>query len=150
MARTVFRNANLFDSTSGTLKPGTTIVVEDGRIDAVSQGSLAVDDAEQIDVDGRVVLPGLIDAHVHVTATIPDFFKLSMLPQSLVTAQSSDILESMLMRGYTTVRDAGGADWVWSPRSSKGISPDRACSSRDARSRKRAGTAIRARRSSPA
>jgi imidazolonepropionase-like amidohydrolase len=55
-------------------------------------------------------MPGLIDAHVHVTATIPDFFKLSMLPQSLVTAQAKDVLAGMLGRGFTTVRDAGGAD----------------------------------------
>lgn len=110
MERIVFRNANLFDSTTGTLKPETTIVVEDGMIDAVTQGPLSVNDAQSHDLAGRVVLPGLIDAHVHVTATISDFFKLSMMPQSLVTAQTSDVLEAMLMRGFTTVRDAGGAD----------------------------------------
>jgi imidazolonepropionase-like amidohydrolase len=110
MTRIVFRNANLFDSPSATLKPGATIVVEDGMVDAVSFGQLDIGDAQVFDLAGRVVLPGLIDAHVHVTATIPDFFKLSMLPQSLITAQSKDILEQMLKRGYTTVRDAGGAD----------------------------------------
>jgi imidazolonepropionase-like amidohydrolase len=47
---------------------------------------------------------------VHVTATVPDFFKLMLMPQSLITAQSKDILEQTLGRGYTTVRDAGGAD----------------------------------------
>ncbi|MFL9900357.1 amidohydrolase family protein [Paraburkholderia fungorum] len=110
MTRIVFRNANLFDSFTGELNPETTIVVENGKIDTVTRGSLDVDDAQEIDVAGRVVLPGLIDGHVHVAATVPDFFKLSMLPQSLVTAQTSDILEQMLKRGYTTVRDAGGAD----------------------------------------
>ncbi|MFM0203159.1 amidohydrolase family protein [Paraburkholderia fungorum] len=110
MTRIVFRNANLFDSFTGELNPETTIVVENGKIGTVTRGSLAVDDAQEIDVAGRVVLPGLIDGHVHVAATVPDFFKLSMLPQSLVTAQTSDILEQMLKRGYTTVRDAGGAD----------------------------------------
>jgi imidazolonepropionase-like amidohydrolase len=79
-------------------------------VGAVSFGQLDIGDAQVFDLAGRVVLPGLIDAHVHVTATIPDFFKLSMLPQSLITAQSKDILEQMLKRGYTTVRDAGGAD----------------------------------------
>lgn len=110
MTRIVFRNANLFDSFTGELNPETTIVVENGKVDTVTRGSLDVDDAQEIDVAGRVVLPGLIDGHVHVAATVPDFFKLSMLPQSLVTAQTSDILEQMLKRGYTTVRDAGGAD----------------------------------------
>jgi imidazolonepropionase-like amidohydrolase len=110
MTRIVFRNANLFDSFTGELNPETTIVVENGKIGTVTRGSLDVDDAQEIDVAGRVVLPGLIDGHVHVAATVPDFFKLSMMPQSLVTAQTSAILEQMLKRGYTTVRDAGGAD----------------------------------------
>lgn len=110
MTRTVFRNAQLFDSQHATMRPGATIVIEDGTIDAVSFEALEVGDAAVFDLNGRSVLPGLIDAHVHVTATIPDFFKLSMQPQSLITAQSKDILEAMLARGYTTVRDAGGAD----------------------------------------
>jgi imidazolonepropionase-like amidohydrolase len=40
----------------------------------------------------------------------PHFFQLTLMPQSLITAQSKDILAGMLMRGFTTVRDAGGAD----------------------------------------
>jgi len=110
MTRTVFRNAQLFDSQTATVLPDTTIVIQDGLIESVTQGELKVGDAEVFDLGGRFVSPGLIDAHVHVTATIPDFFKLSLQPQSLITAQSKDILESMLSRGYTTVRDAGGAD----------------------------------------
>jgi imidazolonepropionase-like amidohydrolase len=42
---------------------------------------------------------------------MPDFFKLTLTPQSLITAQAKDILLGMLMRGFTTVRDAGGADF---------------------------------------
>ncbi len=59
---------------------------------------------------GPQLLPGLVDAHVHITATIPDFFRLALLPQSLIAAQAKDILHGILMRGFTTVRDAGGAD----------------------------------------
>ncbi|KAF8068175.1 hypothetical protein HT031_001861 [Scenedesmus sp. PABB004] len=54
---------------------------------------------------------GLCDAHVHVTATTADLAGLYGLSESLVTARSVDILEGMLRRGFTTVRDAGGADW---------------------------------------
>jgi imidazolonepropionase-like amidohydrolase len=109
--RIVFRRATVFDSYTGTLRPDTTIVVEDGIFKHVGEAIDTTGGNTVVhDLDGRIVLPGLIDAHVHVTATIPDFFKLSMLPQSLITAQSSDILRSMLDRGYTTVRDAGGAD----------------------------------------
>jgi len=73
-------------------------------------GEMQVDDAQVFDLAGRTLMPGLIDAHVHVTATVPDFFKLSLMPRSLVTAQAKDVLAGMLDRGFTTVRDAGGAD----------------------------------------
>ncbi|MEA3083329.1 MAG: hypothetical protein QOC89_1026 [Paraburkholderia sp.] len=110
MTRIVLLNANLFDSSSATLKPGATIVIENGMVDAVSFERPEIGDAQIFDVGGRVVLPGLIDAHVHVSASVSDFFKLSLMPQSLIAAKSKDILEQMLMRGFTTVRDAGGAD----------------------------------------
>lgn len=110
MNRIVFRNARLFDGLQRGLQPRATVVVEDGLIAVVTPGDLQVDDAQVFDLAGRTLMPGLIDAHVHVTATIPDFFKLSLMPQSLVTAQSKDVLVGMLDRGFTTVRDAGGAD----------------------------------------
>jgi len=104
-------NARLFDSASGTLRPRSTLVIEGERIVAVSQHPLPVDDAESIDAGGRVVLPGLIDAHVHVVATSADLVGLALQPPSLVGAQSSHIMRGMLMRGFTTVRDAAGADF---------------------------------------
>ena len=73
---------------------------------------LQVDDAAQvIDAGGRVVLPGLIDAHVHVVASSHDLSGLALQPPSLVSAESSRILRDMLHRGFTTVRDAAGADF---------------------------------------
>jgi hypothetical protein len=50
---------------------------------------------------------GLCDAHVHCTAVTANLPGLLSLPESLVTARSSDILEGMLSRGFTTIRDAG-------------------------------------------
>lgn len=109
-ARIVLRNATLFDSVSGTLKPRWSVVVDGDRIADVGAAPPVAGDARVLDLTGRTLLPGLIDAHVHVTATIPDFFKLTLTPQSLITAQAKDVLLRMLMRGFTTVRDAGGAD----------------------------------------
>ena len=106
----VFHNANLFDSASGELRPRATVTIEGEQIVDVGFGNVPRADARAIDLAGRTLLPGLIDGHVHVTATIPDFFRLSLLPQSLIAAQAKDILAGMLMRGFTTVRDAGGAD----------------------------------------
>ncbi len=109
--RTVIRHARLFDSHAGVLLDGTTIVIEGGRIATVTQEPIAVDDvARSIDAGGRAVLPGLIDAHVHVVATSHDLAGLSLQPPSLTTAQSMHLLRDMLRRGFTTVRDAGGAD----------------------------------------
>ena len=110
--RRVVRNARLFDSLLGVMCPGsTTIVVEGERIADVTQEPIAVDDAAEVfDAGGRAVLPGLVDAHVHVVATSHDLAGLALQPASLVTAQSSQLLRAMLHRGFTTVRDAGGAD----------------------------------------
>jgi len=110
--RQLVRNASVFDSAAGRLRPGCQIVIEGERIAAVSEQALQVDDvARTIDVGGRVVLPGLIDAHVHVVASSHDLSSLALKPPSLVTAESSAILRDMLQRGFTTVRDAAGADF---------------------------------------
>lgn len=109
--RTVVRQARLFDSVAGSMRPGTTIVIDDDRVVAVSQEDIDVGDvAREIDAGGRSVLPGLIDAHVHVVATSHDLVGLAQQPPSLVTAQSSHLMRDMLRRGFTTVRDAAGAD----------------------------------------
>ena len=108
--RRVVRNARLFDAASGEMRPGCTLVVEGERFVEVTQQSLQVDDALVIDAGGRAVLPGLIDAHVHVVAASHDLVGLALQPPSLVSAQSSQIMREMLHRGFTTVRDAAGAD----------------------------------------
>ncbi len=104
-------NATLFDSAAGVLRAHTTLVIEGGRVAAVTQEPIRVDDAQVIDAGGRVVLPGLIDAHVHVIAASHDLVGLALQPVSLVGAQSSRIMRDMLHRGFTTVRDAAGADF---------------------------------------
>jgi imidazolonepropionase-like amidohydrolase len=55
-------------------------------------------------------MPGLIDAHVHVVAVDQVLARLAERPLSLVALQAGKVLEGMLQRGFTTVRDAGGAD----------------------------------------
>jgi imidazolonepropionase-like amidohydrolase len=112
MTRQVVINACVFDSPSGTLRPNTTIVIEGDRFAVVSQEPLEVHDVGRtIDAEGRVVLPGLIDAHVHVTATSHDLPGLLLQPPSLTGAESGRLMAAMLRRGFTSVRDAAGADW---------------------------------------
>ena len=72
-------------------------------------GPIVAGGARVIDVAGRTVMPGLIDLHVHVLATQLDLSAQVALPDALVTMRAVPILAAMLRRGFTTVRDAGGA-----------------------------------------
>lgn len=93
---------------------GMHILILGKRIAYVGHASpsdLAPASLQTIDIHGAFVLPGLCDAHVHVTAVTANLHDLLVLPPSLVTARATAILEAMLMRGFTTVRDAGGCDW---------------------------------------
>lgn len=110
MSAILFKNAAVLDPVAGRLQPDHNVLVIDDRIKEVSDGPLAYSDARVIDVGGRVLMPGLCDGHVHVTALTADFAALERLAPSYVTAHAGQILHSMLMRGFTTVRDAGGAD----------------------------------------
>ncbi len=110
MQRTLVRNARLFDSEHARFVPGTTVVVEGERVVEVTQEPREAPGAAVIDAGGRALLPGLIDAHVHVVAASHDLVGLAMQPVSLVGAEASRIMRDMLHRGFTTVRDAAGAD----------------------------------------
>ncbi|MEM9144643.1 MAG: amidohydrolase family protein [Pseudomonadota bacterium] len=84
--------------------------IAQGRIQQLSESPLASASATVLDLNGRVLMPGLIDAHVHVVATTPDLGANGRLPDSLVALRAAALMEAMLRRGFTTVRDLGGAD----------------------------------------
>lgn len=109
--RTLITHVRPFDSARGTLGPLSTLVVEGGRIVENTPEPRRSEGATLIDGGGRVAVPGLIDAHVHVSAVSHDSWRMAAMPPSLITAMSKPILEGMLQRGFTTVRDAAGADF---------------------------------------
>lgn len=111
MTQQILRNARIFDSMTGRVGEPATILVIDGKISAVMPAGSPVPAGESVDLGGRIVLPGLIDCHVHVMAVHHDVWQLSMQPPSYITAQARHVLEGMLDRGFTTVRDAAGADY---------------------------------------
>ena len=111
MTQQILRNARIFDSISGRVGEAAVIIVDEGKISAVLPAGAPVPAGKSIDLGGRVVLPGLIDCHVHVMAVHHDVWQLSMQPPSYITAQARHVLEGMLDRGFTTVRDAAGADF---------------------------------------
>lgn len=121
MKRLLIDNVRPFDARRGMLGPLSRIVVENGRIAELTAEPRQVADAQRIDGAGRAALPGLIDAHVHVTAASHDLVGLALKPPSLITAESSRILREMLHRGFTTVRDAAGADFGLQEAVAKGL-----------------------------
>ncbi|AOB29602.1 peptidase M38 [Bordetella sp. H567] len=111
MTAFLFKNANLLDPDFPELREGMHVLVEDGAIKEVSDRPIAAQSARPIDVRGRTLMPGLIDLHAHVMATQLNLSTQGMLPDALVMMRSVPIMAAMLRRGFTTVRDAGGAGW---------------------------------------
>ena len=107
----LFRNARVLDGRSDAGLDGHDVLVEGSTIREVSDRPLSSASARVIDLRGKTLMPGLIDCHVHVIATIPDLGANAELPSSLVALRAARIMHGMLMRGFTTVRDLGGADF---------------------------------------
>jgi imidazolonepropionase-like amidohydrolase len=104
----VFRSARIFDGESAALRNGN-VVVEDGAIREISENP-ETDGAEIVDCGKRVLMPGLIDAHVHVYAAGLNIVRVAQSPVSYLAHFAAQFLRSSLDRGFTTVRDVGGAD----------------------------------------
>lgn len=109
MTLKLLKNARIVDGTAPEPAAPVNIVIENGKIREVGADASAPTD-EVLDLAGLTVMPGLIDCHVHVIATTADLGRNAALPSSLVAARSSLLMRNMIMRGFTTVRDLGGAD----------------------------------------
>ncbi len=112
MRPTLFTNVHVLDMRAGRLLQDQQVLVEDGTIRALSGQAIAANDARVIDGGGRTLMPGLIDCHVHVTFSATNLGLLAQTPNTTLALRALPILRGMLRRGFTTVRDAGGADWA--------------------------------------
>jgi imidazolonepropionase-like amidohydrolase len=110
MAAIVFANCAVLDGTSRERREDHHVLVEGDRIGEVSDRPIASAAAETIELNGRTLMPGLIDAHVHALAVDVPLDRLADRPVTLLTLQAARVLEGMLQRGFTTIRDAAGAD----------------------------------------
>ncbi len=107
----LFKNAVVIDGTSAEARPGHYVLVEGNTIREVSAAPIASASATAIDLKGRTLMPGLIDCHVHVVATMANLARNAAMPTSFQALKSVAVMDGMLKRGFTSVRDASGADY---------------------------------------
>ena len=86
----LLKNSHIVDGTSAEKSDLVDVIIENDRIKEVGPG-LKSASAEVIDLDGRTLMPGLIDCHVHVIAALANLGANACLPDSLVTARSLGI-----------------------------------------------------------
>lgn len=106
----LFRNARVLDGHAVGALEDHDVLIDAGVIKEVSGQRLSASGATVIDLAGKTLMPGLIDCHVHVIACLANLGANAELPNSLVSLRAAKIMHAMLMRGFTTVRDLGGAD----------------------------------------
>lgn len=110
MTSYVFHGGRLLDPRQDELRGGIEVLIEGERVKEVADRPIDAASATRIDLSGRTLMPGLIDAHVHFFLAEVNLGLLEGMPLTLLTTKAVAAARAMLMRGFTTVRDAGGTD----------------------------------------
>jgi len=118
-----FKNFELLDPEAGDVAGGHELVVEGDLVKEVAAGPIRLAQANVVDCGGRTLMPGLIDSHVHVVLSEVAIRNLESVPLTLMTARAAQLMRGMIDRGFTTVRDTGGADWGLKEATDKGLLP---------------------------
>ena len=121
MTSYLFSGGRLLDPRRDELVEGVEVLIEDGLIKEVSERPIKGGNAQRINLAARTLMPGLIDAHIHVVLTEVNLQLLSGVPLTLLAAKGSASMQAMLMRGFTTLRDTGGADWGMKAAAEQGL-----------------------------
>ena len=104
----LFTNLRLFDGETLLLREGVDVLVEGGRIAALPPRGQGPAEAERVECGGRVLMPGLIDAHWHATLVGASLLGALTQEPSLIHLIAGREAGATLRRGFTTVRDVGG------------------------------------------
>lgn len=110
MNRTTFLNARIFDGVRREYIDESVVIVEGDRIVAVDRMAGAATGGHVVDVAGKTLMPGLIDAHCHVLGASLKVTDVETQPLTYVAGYASKMLGHALDCGFTTVRDVGGGD----------------------------------------
>ncbi|WP_321801147.1 metal-dependent hydrolase family protein [Caballeronia sp. J97] len=126
MSKLVLGGVAVFDPVTRTRRTNVNVCIADGKIAAIGDIPPSFSDARTLPLSGRTVLPGFYDLHVHVVAGHSNLGLSAAMPNFLAALKTLPVLRGMLNRGFTTVRDAGGADFgmceavnsgvLWGPR----------------------------------
>src|SRR5215472_18434984 len=108
-AKTLITNANLLLDGLPDLQESFEVLIEGNRTASVSKTPLAREGSRVIDLGGRTLMPGLIDAHAHITGLSLSPKNSTYPPQQIADA-AAHYLKASLMDGFTSLREAGGAD----------------------------------------
>lgn len=119
-ATLVLRNAQVLDVRTGNYTQAD-VAMDGDRILEISQHIVAPDSAEEMVLTGKYLVPGLIDGHVHVTAPIADLGGTETLSPTYVGIEGARAMNNMLRRGFTTIRDNGGADFGFALAQEEGL-----------------------------
>jgi imidazolonepropionase-like amidohydrolase len=121
--RTLFTNATVVNPAEGDVLADARVLVEGDQVVEVGGSDVRADPADVVDVAGRFLMPGLVDAHVHVNAATADVTAQADWATSYVTAHAARNMTEMLDRGFTTVRDVAGADFGLAAAVEEGLLP---------------------------
>lgn len=102
-------DGRIVDVVAGEIREGLALVIKDGRIEGLMPAADLPAELARVSAGGRYLSPGLLDAHTHVF--IGQFNDGGDILPSEMTARAGQQLAEMVERGFTTVRDAGGADY---------------------------------------
>jgi imidazolonepropionase-like amidohydrolase len=108
---TLFQNVRVFDGKSGTVSAPSNVLIKGNIIAGVSAADIAVDPKASPTIiagGGRVLMPGLIEAHWHAMMVAPTFATALTADMGYINLVAGQEAEATLMRGFTTVRDMGG------------------------------------------
>ena len=110
---TLFQNVRIFDGRSPALSAPSNVLVRGDTIERISTSPITVDknanaNVRVIAADGRVLMPGLIDAHWHAFMAATPQMALMTADPSYLQLLAARQAEATLMRGFTTIRDLGG------------------------------------------